>query len=343
MLGGGRDLVELLGLLGRRFGPLQQVGEADDGVHRRADLVAHVGQKGALGPVGGLGGVLGGDQLGGAVFDQFLQVVAMLVQLGGNPLAFGDVAADAQHADEPPLGVEHRGLDGFQQLPVAVVGEGHLFFVDRGLVGGDGRAILRAEKVGQLPIHEIVIGLAQDLRLPGPVKPLETGVAGQEDALRVLQPDQVGHGLHQRFEETALPLQRRFRPLAVGDIGVGDDDPAVVRFQGRHRHVEPARLARRMAGIFEGKARQPALQHRLNAIVGGHRAFRRLAAGLPADRQVVDAEFGAPRRRAGFGAVFQREAPPGFVDGHDHAVAVQHGEVGGHGIQDVAREGLAIP
>ena len=32
-----------------------QVGHADDGVHRRADLVAHVGQELALGPVGGLG------------------------------------------------------------------------------------------------------------------------------------------------------------------------------------------------------------------------------------------------------------------------------------------------
>jgi hypothetical protein len=34
---------------------LHQVGEANDGVHRRADLVAHVGQKGALGHVGGFG------------------------------------------------------------------------------------------------------------------------------------------------------------------------------------------------------------------------------------------------------------------------------------------------
>ena len=131
-----------------------------------------------------------------------------------------DVAGDAQHADELPFGVEHRGLDGFHQLPVAVVGENQLFFVDGGLAGGDGRAILRAEKVGQLPIHEIVIGLAPDLRLPGPVKPLETGVTGQVDALRVFQPDQVGYSLNQYFEETALPLQRCFHPLAFGDIGM---------------------------------------------------------------------------------------------------------------------------
>ena len=35
--------------------PAQHVGEAEDGVHRRADLVAHVGQEVALGAVGLLG------------------------------------------------------------------------------------------------------------------------------------------------------------------------------------------------------------------------------------------------------------------------------------------------
>ena len=59
VLARGVDLGQALGLLRRGAGALQQVGQADDGVHRRADLVAHVGQEGALGPVGGLGGVLG--------------------------------------------------------------------------------------------------------------------------------------------------------------------------------------------------------------------------------------------------------------------------------------------
>ena len=36
-----------------------QLGHADDAVHRRADLVAHVGQELALGAVGGLGRFLG--------------------------------------------------------------------------------------------------------------------------------------------------------------------------------------------------------------------------------------------------------------------------------------------
>ena len=53
--GGGSNLVQSPGLLGGRSGPLQQVGQPQDRVHRGANLVAHVGQKGALGPVGGFG------------------------------------------------------------------------------------------------------------------------------------------------------------------------------------------------------------------------------------------------------------------------------------------------
>ncbi len=36
-------------LHGRQIGLQQQLGEPDDGVHRRANLVAHVGQEGTLG------------------------------------------------------------------------------------------------------------------------------------------------------------------------------------------------------------------------------------------------------------------------------------------------------
>ena len=55
-----------------------QLGHADDGVQGRADLVAHVGQEGALGAAGGLGGLLG-----------------RLQGLGGL-LLLGDVAGDAE-------------------------------------------------------------------------------------------------------------------------------------------------------------------------------------------------------------------------------------------------------
>jgi hypothetical protein len=61
---GAVDLAEPPGLLRAWPGAVQQVGEADDGIHRRADLVAHVGQEGALGLVGGFGRAVAPRQFG---------------------------------------------------------------------------------------------------------------------------------------------------------------------------------------------------------------------------------------------------------------------------------------
>ena len=57
------DRVEVVGLLGRcQPGVGEEVGVAEDRRHRRADLVADVGQKLGLRAVRGLGGFLHGDQ-----------------------------------------------------------------------------------------------------------------------------------------------------------------------------------------------------------------------------------------------------------------------------------------
>ena len=53
--GGGVDLFQAFGLFEGGGFPLHDVRHAEDGVHRRADLVAHVGEEGALGQVGGFG------------------------------------------------------------------------------------------------------------------------------------------------------------------------------------------------------------------------------------------------------------------------------------------------
>ena len=55
--------LEILALLRVERGPERQVRHADDGVHRRADLVAHVGQEFALRPAGRLRGLLGLGEL----------------------------------------------------------------------------------------------------------------------------------------------------------------------------------------------------------------------------------------------------------------------------------------
>ena len=57
--GGAADLAQVVLLLGRELGAQGQRGQADDGVHRRADLVAHVGQEAAPRIGCGLRGVTG--------------------------------------------------------------------------------------------------------------------------------------------------------------------------------------------------------------------------------------------------------------------------------------------
>ena len=58
------DDPQMLALFGRELGVQHEIGHPDDAVHRRPDLVTHVRQELALGPVRGLGGVLRRSQLG---------------------------------------------------------------------------------------------------------------------------------------------------------------------------------------------------------------------------------------------------------------------------------------
>ncbi len=69
---------EVLPLLARQLGVEHEIGHADDGVHRRADFVAHVGEERALGVAGGFGRL------------------HRLPQGGFHLLAGGDVEADAE-------------------------------------------------------------------------------------------------------------------------------------------------------------------------------------------------------------------------------------------------------
>ena len=55
MVAGGKDLAQIvLDLVLVVDAADRQCGEADDGIHGRADIVRHIGKEGALGPVGGL-------------------------------------------------------------------------------------------------------------------------------------------------------------------------------------------------------------------------------------------------------------------------------------------------
>ena len=91
MLGCRIDLCQTFGLQRRNSAPAQDVDHAEDGVHRRANLVAHIGQEGALGKIGRFGGILRFGQFGRARGDEFGEMVAVLFKLSLGTLPFGDV------------------------------------------------------------------------------------------------------------------------------------------------------------------------------------------------------------------------------------------------------------
>ncbi len=109
VLCGAGNLAQLVLLLRARLGTLQQMGHADDGIHRRADFVAHIGQERALAAAGGFGTFACLVQLLGAGVDQFLQVIAMVFEFGLNQQAVADI------------GKSHHGADNFA-IPMLHVG-----------------------------------------------------------------------------------------------------------------------------------------------------------------------------------------------------------------------------
>jgi hypothetical protein len=100
---GAANRIEVAALFGRQFAVEQHVGEAEDRVHRRADLVAHVGHE---------AGARGGGLLGG--FLRFAQRVFHLA-------AFGDVEDHAVQPVQLAGVVAHAGAV-FPQPAHAAVG-----------------------------------------------------------------------------------------------------------------------------------------------------------------------------------------------------------------------------
>ena len=84
------DLVEAFALFGGGAVPAHQMIEAENGVHRRAYFVRHIGQKSAFGAVGPFGGILGRSEFCRARVDQLFKVMAVQVEfgLGAQALAY---------------------------------------------------------------------------------------------------------------------------------------------------------------------------------------------------------------------------------------------------------------
>ena len=89
MFPGTIDIVQILPLLRReRIVPQEQFGKPQDGIHRRPDLMRHIGQKRAFGPIGPVRLGLGQNQLlfdAGALDDFFFQYRIRFLELLRTP------------------------------------------------------------------------------------------------------------------------------------------------------------------------------------------------------------------------------------------------------------------
>ena len=121
VLSGAVDLVEPDALFRCDAGAAQQMTQADDGVHGRADFVAHVGQEGALGPVGGVGLLARQGQFRRAARHQFFQMVPMVIEFITETLLLGDVFLDRHIVADRAIALAQRRDDGELDVVAAVL------------------------------------------------------------------------------------------------------------------------------------------------------------------------------------------------------------------------------
>ena len=118
---GATDFFQPFGLFRCHAVALDEVRQADDGVHRCADLVAHVGQEAALCLVRGVGLHTRHAQFGGALGDQFFQVVSIAIEFLTDTLLLGDVFLDRHIVADASVGLADRRDDGELGVSAAIL------------------------------------------------------------------------------------------------------------------------------------------------------------------------------------------------------------------------------
>ena len=212
------DRLEPLPLLRREARVAEQeLREAEDGVHRRADLVGHAREERALGPAGRLRRLPLRLELDGAARHELLEVIAVAGQLLLRLLPLGDVPVDGQE-DATPVqdGLADGGLHGEDGAVLADVDE---LALDHA-----GRVELVEEAVPRDPGRRRVPGPVEDLDRAADqllarvaVHGAEARVAVQDhERLRVEDDDPVGAPVVERPEARLVPVELLEDTLPLG-------------------------------------------------------------------------------------------------------------------------------
>ncbi len=214
------DDAQVFALHAGELGSQQQLRHADDGIHRRADFVGHVGQKAALGAAGGFGS--GHRPLLRGLHLFALRDVAGHAEDGRLPLVLDwrrskvDPEGTAVFIDELDF-VPRR--DGFASLP----GEAPLL---------DQLAEVRMNVLQKTHPHEFVARVAQHDGARG----IDVGVSRP-----LIDGDGRRQGLGHRAEALLAGAERLFGLLPPGDVVEeydASEDLPVGTFDGPARDVQ---------------------------------------------------------------------------------------------------------
>ena len=131
------------------------------------------------------------------------QPLRRLPEFGLGLFESGDVAADAEHADEFSIGSPIGGFERVQQhFPTVWVGDP--FLIVPPLAGLEHAQVILAEPDGNLVLKEIKIGFANDLGLGDAEKIDERRIATKIDALQILVENEIRDAVQQRTDQAGL-------------------------------------------------------------------------------------------------------------------------------------------
>ena len=240
-----------------------QFRHADDGVHRRADFVAHVGQEKALGAAGRFGGLLGlrqlpvgPVQLGRALADADFQLFLRLEQHLFGPLALGHVVDQpGEHASAADGNLADGEVHGERRAVLAPA--------DHLAADADDLALAGPQVIGQVGVVPLVIRRGHEHLHVG-ADHLGRRVAEQahrgrvdrfDDPVVVDRNDAVHRGLENRPMAGFAVPQGRLGPFAIGDVarnGRGPVDPSrrVVKRRDRHGNIDPRAVLPHADGLI---------------------------------------------------------------------------------------------
>ena len=148
-------------------------------------------------------------------------------------MQFRDVAADAEHAEQPAIRRMDGRLGDMGQLAMAI-GKGQPFLVAARPSGRYGRDVVGTQEIGNLLRQQIMVAAPDDGIGRKAEEACGPGIALQVASVRVLHPDHVGQRVDQRFglgpggtEAPLLPVEEQGKKPG----GQRDEQPSLQGLQ----------------------------------------------------------------------------------------------------------------